>query len=155
MTFCYAHRSVCGSAIIGGASFCRRWEENQRDTESDIHWNILSLVECLHQIPPLRAQGTLWKKRQKDCKNQRGWRTPRKQGLNTAGLMHIWARRLWQHAERLHKLHPTGTQHCEEKWTQAHIPRLEALSNWWPLTNEKLTFYQWSLTLKARPRAQQ
>ena len=34
---------------------------------------------CLHQIPPLRAQGTLQKKRQKECKSQRGWQTPREQ----------------------------------------------------------------------------
>jgi hypothetical protein len=34
----------------------------------------------LHQIPSLIAQETSHKRRQKDCKSQRGWRTPGKQG---------------------------------------------------------------------------
>ena len=35
---------------------------------------------CLHQIPPLKAQGTLQKRRQKGYKSQRGWMTPGEQG---------------------------------------------------------------------------
>ena len=35
---------------------------------------------CLHQILPLGAQGTSQKRRQKECKSWRGWRTPGEQG---------------------------------------------------------------------------
>lgn len=31
----------------------------------------------LHQVPPLKAWGTSWKRWRKDCRSQRGWRTPR------------------------------------------------------------------------------
>jgi len=31
-----------------------------------------------HQITPLRDHGTLWKKRQKEPKSQRGFRTPKR-----------------------------------------------------------------------------
>jgi hypothetical protein len=42
------------------------------------------------QSPPLRDQRIIRKRRQKDCKSQRGWMTPRKQCLpDTTGLMHI------------------------------------------------------------------
>ena len=34
---------------------------------------------CLRQVPTLRAQGILWKRKQKECKDQIGWRTPEKQ----------------------------------------------------------------------------
>jgi hypothetical protein len=39
-------------------------------------------MRCLHQkaLSLFRAQGTLQKRRQKECKSQRGWKTPRKQG---------------------------------------------------------------------------
>ena len=32
-------------------------------------------ARCCHQIPPRRAQGTWWKRKQKECESQRGWRT--------------------------------------------------------------------------------
>lgn len=32
------------------------------------------------QIPPLTAQRATWKK-EENCKSQRGWKTPRKQGI--------------------------------------------------------------------------
>lgn len=37
-------------------------------------------MRCLHQIPPLRAQGTLQKRRHEEHKSQRGGRTLRQQG---------------------------------------------------------------------------
>jgi hypothetical protein len=33
-----------------------------------------------HQIPPFRAQGTLCKRRKRECKSQRGWRILRGNG---------------------------------------------------------------------------
>jgi hypothetical protein len=36
----------------------------------------------LHLIHPLRAQGTPQKERWKELNSQRGWKTPRKPGLN-------------------------------------------------------------------------
>lgn len=38
---------------------------------------------CLHQSPPVRAQGTVWERRRKRCKSQRGWTTPRKCNENS------------------------------------------------------------------------
>lgn len=38
-------------------------------------------------VPPSRVQGALWKRRQTDCKSQRGWTAPGKWCLpDTAGL---------------------------------------------------------------------
>jgi hypothetical protein len=55
------------------------------------------------------VQVTQWKRRQKDHKIQRGWRTPRKQGcLDTTGPTHINSQRLWQYAQGLHKSKPNG-----------------------------------------------
>jgi hypothetical protein len=35
-------------------------------------------MESFHQTPPLKIQGSVWKKRQKDCKRQTLWRVPKK-----------------------------------------------------------------------------
>lgn len=35
-----------------------------------------SYTRCLHQIPALGVQGNPWKRRQKEFKSQREWRTP-------------------------------------------------------------------------------
>lgn len=37
-------------------------------------------MTCLHQIPPLRAQGTLQKRRREEYESQRGGRTARQRG---------------------------------------------------------------------------
>lgn len=54
--------------------------------ESERPWNIQPLKGWLHQILRLRAQGFraqgfLQNRKQKECKNQRGWKTTRKQDL--------------------------------------------------------------------------
>jgi hypothetical protein len=50
----------------------------QRPSESERPWNTQSETGCLHQIPPLRAPGTLCKRRLKECRSQRGWRSQNK-----------------------------------------------------------------------------
>lgn len=53
-------------------------------------------MACLHQIPPLRAQGTL-QRRYKDYKSLWRQETPRKQGLpDTTKLTHTWSRNCGQ-----------------------------------------------------------
>lgn len=39
-----------------------------------------SKLDISHQIPPLRAQGIVWKRKQDECGSQRGWGTPGEQG---------------------------------------------------------------------------
>ena len=38
-------------------------------------------IRCLHYILPLRVQGTLRKRRRKECKSERRWRRPGEQAL--------------------------------------------------------------------------
>jgi hypothetical protein len=63
----------------------RRFFLQEMGTNTEIHSQILfsetpgntqTPKGYLHQIPPLRAQGILQKRRQKDHKNQRGCKTP-------------------------------------------------------------------------------
>lgn len=50
-----------------------------------------TLNGCLHEIPPLWAQGTLRKSRQKECKSQKEMEDISNQGLgNKTGLEYIW-----------------------------------------------------------------
>lgn len=87
MTFCCTHRSEPYSAIIREASSCIRWEQNrelqpdgpQKERERDLGTHS-SKWDVSHQIPPLRTQGILRKRKQKECKSQRGWRKPGEQG---------------------------------------------------------------------------
>lgn len=84
MTFCYTQRSLPCSAIIKKASSCRTQEQIQRPTdrqhsESERHWNTQAYIVCAHNILPLRAQETLWKRKQKECKSQSRQKTPGKQ----------------------------------------------------------------------------
>lgn len=95
---------------------------------------------CLRQIPPLRGQGIMQKKRQKDyiCKCQRGWK----------------AQRLWQHAQVTHR-----SQNWQRKWTLAPIPNPEAVWKWQPFTKEEfISTNKVSLgiqtTFKGRPHTQ-
>lgn len=48
------------------------------------------ILIAIKSIPPLRTQGILQKRKQKECESQRGWMTSRRQGvLDTAGLVRI------------------------------------------------------------------
>lgn len=54
-------------------------------------------MEYLHEILPLRAQGTYWKMRQKECKNQSEHRALGKQSpLNQLSKPHILVPRDWR-----------------------------------------------------------
>lgn len=89
----------CSSDQDTAASSCSRWRQIQRPTagqgaESERPWNTPSLTGYLYQISPLRVQRTLRNETQKECKNQREGKSPRKEGLlDTAGLMHMWTHR--------------------------------------------------------------
>ena len=92
----YPHRLVSCSAITREVSFFEKWEWIQRSTtrqctERERPWNILFKRGCFHQIPPLRAQGTV-QMRQKHCKKQSEWLAPRKKCLSDAtGPRLIWS----------------------------------------------------------------
>ena len=62
---------------------------------------------CLHQIPSLRAHGTLWKKRGKECKSQKAWKTPRNQSpLISLNKARTNSQRLKQLVQGLHRSAP-------------------------------------------------
>lgn len=96
VTFCSTHGSVSQSAILREASSCRRLEQRWRTatgqcTKSERPPNSWSKWDISVQSLPSRPRI-----RQKDCRSQLGWKTPRKQGLlGTAGLMLLWTHRDW------------------------------------------------------------
>jgi hypothetical protein len=64
-------------------SSCSRRELIPRARHSSERENLgihFSKWEGLHQILPHRAKGTLWKRRQEECKSERRWKTPGEQG---------------------------------------------------------------------------
>lgn len=52
-------------------------------------WNTQLLLRCLHQMPPLKAQRIQKRRRQKECKGQRGWKTAEQGPLNQPGKVHM------------------------------------------------------------------
>lgn len=92
-------------------------------------------MRCLHQIPSLRAQGAMQKRRQKVWTCQRVWMTPRKQCLpDTSSLMPIWIRT----AAAEQGLHRTGPRAEKERQAQAFTPNQDTISNWHSLGKETL-----------------
>lgn len=55
--------------VFHSQTLCRVWDTLEH----------LVLIDYLHQILPLRAQGTLQERRRKEYKTQSRWKTPRKQ----------------------------------------------------------------------------
>lgn len=122
-TFCYTHREAsCKQASIKEAFSYRRWALVQRSTT----WQCAD-SERLNpkRIPSTNTSShTSWnykeKDMMKDCKNQWGRETPRKQCLlDTTRLSHIWTHR---DCRRMHR-----SKLCQEsvrgkgKWTSMLI----------------------------------
>lgn len=66
----YGSKSVPCSTISKEASYCSKWEELQRCTAKDLRyaeslraWTTQSQIGCLYQVPPFRAQRTIWRGR--------------------------------------------------------------------------------------------
>ena len=51
-----------------------------RDPQPDSMQRVRDLAHSALKGMSLRTQGTPWKRRQKECKSHRGWRTPKKGG---------------------------------------------------------------------------
>ena len=66
-----------------------------------------ALLRCRYPIPPLRAQGSPWNRKQKERKSQKGHGTPKGQGA------------LNQHEQRLYDLIET-----EAEWPHMPVPVL-------------------------------
>lgn len=83
-------------------------------------------ITSVHKVP-----GTPRKRRQKDCKSQRGQRTPRKQSLpNTARLKHTRSHRHGGSVQRACTgLSQMGSQNWEGKMTQALLPKSSPTDN--------------------------
>ena len=97
MTFCYSHKPM-PYPVIREASYVSRCEQMQRPKARATirqYAEIKFKEEVSIKSPQLRAQGILGKQRWKDCKSQRGWRMPEKQGsLNELSKAQVnWHRR--------------------------------------------------------------
>jgi hypothetical protein len=92
--------------------------------------------------PPLpRAPETFKKRREKDCKSQWRWRTPRKQGLpNIAGLRHMWPQR---HGGSMHRACTGLSQVGSQTWGGKRTHRPPPIDN---CCKGIIIFLQWSLT---------
>ena len=99
MAFCYTQRSVPCSAIIRKQPLAA-----DGNTPTARHRAAFSPKWEVCIKSPFRAQETLRKKRQKDCKSQRGWRTPRKQGHLNMSKAHMNSARLRPHVQGLHQV---------------------------------------------------
>lgn len=75
ITFCCAPKSMSSSVIIRIAFSCNNSEKYRhpiwQHAEIERPWDTQLLILCLHEISPIRPQGTWWKKRQKDYNRQR------------------------------------------------------------------------------------
>lgn len=105
MIFCFTHSSVPYPVIITEAP------RQQTGTDAETHREALckESVEIggLHQIPALKAQEVLGKRKQKDCKSHREWRTPGEQGpLNQLSRLYMSLQILRQQAPGLHRSVP-------------------------------------------------
>ena len=79
MTFCYTPRSVPFSSTIRETFSCNRWEQFHSQTLHRMRDLGGLIPKWHHQILPLKAQGNIQKKRWKEKKKQKEWKTPIKQ----------------------------------------------------------------------------
>lgn len=114
MSYCYTSRPEHCSTTIRQAS-CSRQQLTQGHTmnkraESVRQWSTKPSMRCFYQIPPLKAQGALQKRTQKDSKCW-GWQmTPRKYCLLQSERMDK------------HKLTETETEHTSPMQVQNRPP---------------------------------
>lgn len=75
IAFCFVHKSISSSVIIRIAFSCNNSEKYRhpiwQHAEIERPWNSQLLILCLHEISPIRPQGTWWKRRQKIIKDRR------------------------------------------------------------------------------------
>lgn len=77
------------------------------------------------------------RKRQKECKRHRGWRTPINQGLlDTTMLLYISTHRVWNGMHRTYTSFTKVRWNAERRSGYTPIPKPEAISNWKPLVME-------------------
>lgn len=104
MIFCYSHGSLPCSAITKEAYSVRRWEQIQRPTarhcaERELGTHISKWYVSIKFHP--------WKRKQKECGNQRVWRTSgEKDPPNQLKKPHMNSRRVHQQARGLHGCAP-------------------------------------------------
>lgn len=72
--------------------------------------NTQLLLRCLHQMPPLKAQRILKRRRQKECEGQRGWKTAEQGPLNQPGKVHMNSQ-MKEQAQGLKGLKPPTPPH--------------------------------------------
>lgn len=107
MTFSCIHRSVPCRAIIKEVFFCNRWAHVQRPTAIQYAENEKPLNNQLYLTSPSsffpEGQGTLQKRTQKECRNQRELEAPRKQSLLSVTHANMNSQRPRLNAQGIHK----------------------------------------------------
>ena len=82
------HRQRSFPTAVDGNKHRNSQGDNGKYALSERPLNTQFEIRCLHKISPLRTQGTLQKRKKKDCKSQRRRVSLRKQGLlDTIGMM--------------------------------------------------------------------
>lgn len=134
ITFWYIHRPLPCSVILREASSCSRWEQirkpaNRQYVESQRHWHTQGF---LHQLPHLRAQGTLQRRRKSVrargvdediCKEPRP--------LETSELSHRWTQKAWGDMQRSARVWSRWRLRAERLYGHiAPSPNPEAVFNW-------------------------
>jgi hypothetical protein len=103
--------------------------EKWREWEA-LEYSVLKIMSPSNPSPqdlPL----SLWKRRQKECKSQRGCRAPRKQGpLNPEALMCKRTHRDWQHTLVLHRSESNGVPELKWEVDTSPILILDVISKW-------------------------
>lgn len=97
----------------------------QQYAESERPLNTQPLTQCLYQIPPLKTQRLLLKKRQEDFKSQtRGEKTPKETSSSKQGRVdtQMNLKRLWQHAQGLGPQAERRSGHVTPSLTQKLSP---------------------------------
>ena len=149
MTFCYIHRSISTTLIHHQRHILLQQMGENTDTVSHYTENERP---CKHSaingispsIPPLKAQGTLQKRRPIECKSQILWSTPSKQGpLNQYDWCAYELTETKQHARGLHGSVPDCALELKgemDTYPPQSYLQLITIYKW------KLSFSQWSLT---------
>lgn len=93
-----------------------------------------------YQIPSLKAEGSLQKRRWKDCQIQRRWLIPRKQWCTYEIRYHDNMHKIWTGLHQPHSHHRAGEVDTEShSWPGNYLQLM-------PDDNRKANFPQWSIT---------
>lgn len=116
-------------------------------SEIERYWNTQSSMGCLHQIPPVTAQGGLREGRKNYWKSQRGTKTQKIQGFSkqqdSCTYEHTEPLAGWAESEKSKpRMGPSAERESGHK-PLSLIWKLSLIDSW---TQKKISVLQWNLT---------